>query len=107
VLFRNDQRAGHRSLRLTLSGTTSNRDAIGARVRVTAGGITQTRLVKSGSSYLSQSELPLTFGLGPRDQVDRVVVDWPSGRTDDFTRVATGRAYRIVEGRGIAEDPPK
>ncbi len=107
VLFRNDQRAGHHSLRLTLSGTTSNRDAIGARVRVTAGGVTETRLVKSGSSYLSQSELPLTFGLGPRDQVDRVVVDWPSGRTDEFPRVATGRAYRIVEGRRLTEDPPK
>jgi hypothetical protein len=107
VLFRNDQAAGHRSLRLTLAGTTSNRDAIGARVRVVAGGATQTRLVRSGSSYLSQSELPLTFGVGRRDQVDRVVVDWPSGRTDEFPRLATGRAYRIVEGQRPVEDPPK
>jgi hypothetical protein len=101
VLFRNDQAAGHRSLRLSLVGTESNRDAIGARVRVFHGGTLQSRLVKSGSSYLSQSELPLTFGVGRRDRVDRIVIDWPRGRTEEFTNVAAGRAYRCVEGKGI------
>jgi enediyne biosynthesis protein E4 len=102
VLFRNDQTAGHRSLRLTLVGTQSNRDAIGARVRVFHGGTTQSRLVKGGSSYLSQSELPVTFGLGGRDRVDRIVIDWPNGRTEELAGVAAGRAYRCVEGKGIA-----
>jgi hypothetical protein len=101
VLFRNDQTAGHRSVRLTLVGTQSNRDAIGARVRVFHGGAMQSRMVKSGSSYLSQSELPLTFGIGRRDRVDRLVIDWPNGRTEEFTAVAAG-AYRCVEGKGIA-----
>ena len=58
-------------------------------------------LVKSGSSYLSQSELPVTFGVGRRDRVDRVVVTWPSGRIEEFTNVATGKAYECVEGKGI------
>jgi hypothetical protein len=99
VLFRNDQAAGRRSLRLTLTGTQSNRDAIGAVVRVFHGGTSQSRMVKSGSSYLSQSELPLTFGVGARDVVERVVVSWPSGATQEFKNVAAGRAYRCVEGQ--------
>src|SRR5207237_1010582 len=66
-LYRNDQLAGHRSIRFRLVGTQSNRDAIGGVVRIYHSGATQSRLVKSGSSYLSQSELPLTFGVGQRD----------------------------------------
>jgi enediyne biosynthesis protein E4 len=103
ILFRNDQTAGNRSLRLRLVGTKSNRDAIGASVRVVHGGIAQSRLVKSGSSYLSQSELPLTFGVGHRDRVDTIVITWPSGRTEEFKNVLTGKAYDCVEGKGIAE----
>jgi hypothetical protein len=102
VLLRNDQLAGRRSLRLRLRGTVSNRDAIGALVRVFHDGVAQTRMVKSGSSYLSQSELPLTFGVGRRDRVQRVVVTWPSGRTEEFANVATGRAYECVEGKGLS-----
>jgi hypothetical protein len=63
----------------------------------------QSRLVKSGSSYLSQSELPVTFGVGRRDRVDRVIVTWPNGDTQEFTGVATGRAYDCVEGKGLSE----
>jgi len=101
VLFRTDAPAGNRSLRLTLQGTKSNRDAIGAVVRVFHGGTSQSRMVHSGSSYLSQSELPVTFGLGRRDQVERLVITWPSGRSDEFKNVAAGRAYRCVEGQGL------
>jgi len=101
-LFRNDLTAGNRSLRLRLAGTTSNRDAIGATVRIFHEGSSQARMVKSGSSYLSQSELPVTFGVGRRDRVDRVVVAWPSGRIEEFTNVATGRAYDCVEGKGLS-----
>jgi len=100
-LFRNDQLAGNRSIRFRLVGSKSNRDAIGATVRIFAGGISQSRLVKSGSSYLSQSELPVTFGLGKRDHIDRVEIEWPSGRTEEYKNLAAGRAYECVEGKGI------
>jgi hypothetical protein len=102
ALFRNDQRSSHRFVRFHLKGTTSNRDAIGATVRIFHGGTSQSRLVKSGSSYLSQSELPLTFGVGTRDRVDRVVVSWPNGRTEEFKNVETGKSYDCVEGKGIS-----
>jgi hypothetical protein len=101
VLFRNDQKTGHRSLRLRLIGTQSNRDAIGATIRIFHEGTSQSRMVRSGSSYLSQSELPVTFGVGKRDRVDRVVITWPNGRTEEFKSVATGKAYDCVEGKGI------
>ena len=101
LLFRNDNLAGNRSLRVQLVGTKSNRDAIGAIVRIFHDGTFQTRMVKTGSSYLSQSELPVTFGVGHRDKVDRVVIAWPSGRVEEFKDVATGRAYRSVEGQGF------
>jgi hypothetical protein len=100
-LFRNDQIAGNRSLRFHLVGTKSNRDAIGAVVQIFYGGASQARMVKSGSSYLSQSELPVTFGVGKRDQVDRVVISWPSGRTEEFKNVASGKAYDCLEGSGL------
>jgi hypothetical protein len=58
-------------------------------------------MVKSGSSYLSQSELAVTFGLGKRDRVERVVVDWPSGRTEEFKDLASGREHEITESKGI------
>jgi len=100
-LYRNDLLTGNRSIRFRLVGTKSNRDAIGAVVRVSAGGITQSRMVKGGSSYLSQSELPVTFGVEKRDRIDRVVIEWPSGRTEEYKDVAAGRAYECIEGKGI------
>jgi hypothetical protein len=105
VLLRADHTSAHRSLRLTLTGTVSNRDAIGAVVRIFHEGTSQSRVVKSGSSYLSQSELPLTFGVGRRDRVDRLVITWPRGRIDEFTNVQTGRAYTCIEGRRLVEAP--
>jgi enediyne biosynthesis protein E4 len=101
-LYRNDQLAGNRSIRVRLVGTRSNRDGIGAHVRIFHDGASQAQLVKSGSSYLSQSELPLTFGVGKRDRIDRMVVSWPSGRTEEFKSVRAGQAYECVEGKGIA-----
>ena len=100
-LFRNDLQSRNRSLRFQLAGTKSNRDAVGAIVRIFHQGTFQTRMVKSGSSYLSQSELPVTFGVGGRDRVERVVIAWPSGRVDEFKDIETGRAYDCVEGRGL------
>jgi len=100
-LYRNDGAAGNRAIRFHLTGTTSNRDAIGATVRITHDGVTQSRMVKSGSSYLSQSELAITFGVGRRDRIDRVSIAWPNGRIDEHTNLATGRAYDCVEGKAI------
>ncbi len=101
LLFRNDQLAGNRFVRLQLTGTKSNRDAIGATVRIFHDGSFQTRMVKTGSSYLSQSELPVTFGVGHREKVDRMVIAWPSGRVEEFKDVASGSAYECIEGRGL------
>ena len=101
VLLRNDQTAGNRSIRFRLRGTVSNRDAIGSTVRIVYEGASQSRMVKSGSSYLSQSELPVTFGVGRRDRIDRAVVTWPNGRTEEFKGLATGRSYDWIEGKGL------
>ncbi|MGH9529435.1 MAG: ASPIC/UnbV domain-containing protein, partial [Terriglobales bacterium] len=100
-LFRNDVRSGNRSVRFQLVGTKSNHDAIGAIVRVFHGGSMQMRMVKGGSSYLSQSELPVTFGLGKLDKIDRAVIEWPSGKTEEYKNLLVGRAYKCTEGRGI------
>ena len=100
-LYRNDQLTGNRSIRFRLVGTKSNRDGIGALVRVFGGGLMQSRLVKGGSSYLSQSELPVTFGLEKHDSIERVVIDWPSGRTEEYKNLAAGRCYECTEGKGI------
>lgn len=99
-LYRNDLTNGHRSIRFRLRGTKCNRDAIGATVRIFTGGSSSSRTVKSGGSYLSQSELPVTFGLGRRDAVDRVVITWPSGRVEEHKGVKAGR-YECVEGQLI------
>lgn len=102
-LFRNDVQPGNKSLRLYLTGTKSNRDAIGAVVRVYHGGLSQMRWVRSGSSYLSQSERALTFGVGRADQVDRVTVEWPSGSQQEFTKMPTQNAHQIDENTGLSD----
>jgi enediyne biosynthesis protein E4 len=101
VLFRNDQFAGNHSIRFELQGTKSNRDAIGATVQIFAGDLRQSRMVRGGSSYLSQSELPVTFGLAKRDKIDRAVINWPSGRTEEYKALQAQRVYKCLEGKGI------
>jgi hypothetical protein len=100
-LYRNDQTANPRSIRFRLRGTKSNRDAIGASVRIFHEGQTQSRFVHGGSSYLSQSEFPVTFGLGSRDKIDRVVIDWPSGRMEEYKDLRAGKTYNCLETKGI------
>jgi hypothetical protein len=104
-LYRNDQLAGNKSIRFRLAGTQSNRDGIGATVQIFCGGLAQSRMVKSGSSYLSQSELPVTFGLEKHDQIERVVIQWPSGRTEEYKNLSADRTYECVEGKGITPQP--
>jgi enediyne biosynthesis protein E4 len=104
-LFRNDIRSGNRSLRLHLTGTKSNRDAIGAVVRIYQGGESQMRTVHGASSYLSQSELAATFGVGKVDRIDRLTVEWPSGGIQEFKNIPAGRAYEVDETKGLIEVP--
>jgi hypothetical protein len=77
----------------------------GASNGTSNGTLSQSRLVKGGSSYLSQSELPVTFGLGKRDKIERLVIQWPSGRTEEYKNLAAGRAYECVEAKGITALP--
>lgn len=100
-LYRNDQNANRRAIRFYLTGTKSNRDAIGAVVRIFHGGESQMRMVHGGSSYLSQSELPVTFGVGERDRIERMVVEWPSGTTQESKNLITGKGYQLTENKDI------
>jgi enediyne biosynthesis protein E4 len=103
-LFRNEAQgaaAANRSLRIKLIGTKSNRDGIGATVRLIAGGETQTQMLRSGSSYLSASELVLTFGLGQYDKAETIEVRWPSGQVDRLSNVAAGATISTTETKGI------
>jgi hypothetical protein len=104
-LFRNDQLSGNRSIRFRLTGTKSNRDAIGAVVRISVDGVTQSRLVKGGSSYLSQSELPVTFGIGKWEKIERAVIEWPSGQAEEYKSLSAGKTYDCVESKGITPQP--
>jgi hypothetical protein len=105
-LYRNDLAAARHAVRITLRGTRSNRDGIGALIRARLGSTPQTRMVRSGSSYLSQSELPVTFGLGAADALGEVIVEWPSGAKDKVQTLHAGHAYVITEGKGITGDLP-
>jgi len=84
-----------------LVGTKSNRDGIGAVVRVTSGSDKQSKMLRSGSSYLSQSELVLTFGLGSHAKADAVEIQWPSGQTDKLSSINAGQTVTVQEGKGI------
>jgi hypothetical protein len=108
VLFRNEAtgEAVNRSLRLKLVGTKSNRDGIGATAHVTAADGTQTEMMRSGSSYLSSSELVLTFGLGRQDKANKIEIRWPSGQMDRLSNVAAGQTITVTEGKGITASRP-
>ena len=99
-LLRNDYAGPNHWIGVKLEGTTSNRAAIGATVRVTAGGRTQARAVLSQSSYYSHDDLRLHFGLGAATAAERIEVTWPSGKIETLTNAAGGRVVRIKEGAG-------
>ena len=105
-LFRNDGGNRNNVLRVETVGTTSNRDGIGARVEVSVGGTRLWQIVKTGSSYASQSELPLTFGLGGATTVDSVRVAWPSGRVDVIGALQANQSVTIQEGAGVVRRTP-
>ncbi len=101
--FHNKKIPGSHSLSLRLEGTISNRDGVGAVVKVTAGGRTRTAQRFGGGSYLSAGDQRLHFGVGPLKRVDRVEVSWPSGRSDPYSGLEADSAYRLRE----ADPTPK
>ena len=105
-LLRNDGGNANHVLRVRTVGSASNRDGIGARVEMTVGGDTRWQMVKTGSSYLSQSELSLTFGLGDATTASIVRVAWPSGQVDTIDTVGADQAITIEEGAGLVEARP-
>jgi hypothetical protein len=108
LLLRNDQALGRHWLRVRLAGDPAagvNRDAIGAEVALTAGGVTQTRQVMPTKSYLSQSELPLTFGLGAATAVDRLTVTWPGGAVQEVAVPGVDREITVAYDASAAAAP--
>jgi hypothetical protein len=99
-LFHNEG-GSNSSLRVKLLGTKSNRDGIGAVVRVAAGSDKQWQMLRSGSSYLAQSELVLTFGLGAQSKAETVEIQWPSGQVDKLANVNAGQTVTVLEGKGV------
>ena len=103
-LFQNEASgaaATSKSLRVRLVGTQSNRDGIGAVVKVSAGSDWQSQMMRSGSSYLSASELVLTYGLAQHDHADTIDIRWPSGQVEKLSNVAAGQTITVMEGKGI------
>ena len=101
MLLRNPGIPGTHWVSFELAGTKSNRAAIGARIKLVAGGMTQTDEVHSGGSYLSQNDLRLHFGLGTATKIDSVEIRWPAGAMDTLKDIAADKFYSVLEGKGI------
>jgi hypothetical protein len=89
-----------------LEGVKSNRLALNARVRATAGDLVQLSEVISGGSYLSQNDLRIHFGLGEHDRVDKAEVLWPDGKVETLTNLTADRFYSVREGAGVVSSKP-
>ena len=103
MILRNPGLPGNHSVSFELAGTKSNRLGIGARLKVVAGGITQTSQVFSGGSYLSQHDFRQHFGLGSATKIDSIEIQWPSGTVDKLTNLAADKFYSVLEGSGVVE----
>lgn len=103
MILRNHGVVGRHWVSFELDGTKSNRLALNARIKIVAGGVTQTDEVHSGGSYLSQNDLRIHFGLGAAAKIDKVEIHWPSGFTENLTNVAADHHYNVLEGKGIVD----
>ena len=101
MILRNPGVPGRHWVSLELSGTKSNRLAIGARIKLSAGGVTQTEQIRSGGSYLSQNDLRVHFGLGTTTKIDSIEIRWPSGATDVMKNLESDKFYSVLEGKGV------
>jgi hypothetical protein len=102
-ILRNRGIPGNHWVSFELAGTKSDRLAIGAKLKITAGGVTQTEQIRSGGSYLSQSDLRVHFGLGSAKNVNSVEIRWPSGATDNLGNLAADHFYSVLEGKGLVK----
>jgi hypothetical protein len=102
-LFRLDLAARRHWLTLKLAGSKSNRNAIGALVRVIASSGEQRQEVRGGGSYYSQNDLRLHFGLGASSKIERVIVRWPNGHEEAWTGITVDRAHTLTEGTGTRQ----
>jgi hypothetical protein len=105
-LLRNEGGTGNAAVTIRLVGSASNRDAIGARVTLTAGGSTQVREVKAGSSYLAQNDLRVHLGAGKATRIDRLEVRWPNGRSEVVDGAMVNQIVTVTEGKGITSRVP-
>jgi hypothetical protein len=101
MVIRNHAVPGRHWVSFELAGTKSNRMAIGARLKLVAGGVTQTEEIHSGGSYLSQSDTRVHFGLGSATRIDSLEIRWPSGKVEMFSELQADKFYSILEGNGI------
>src|ERR1700691_3256677 len=101
MLLKNPGIPGRHWVSFELAGTKSNRLALNARIKVVAGGMTQTDEVHSGGSYLSENDLRLHFGLGSAAKIERVEIHWPSGKVEILTNLAADQFYWVLGGQGI------
>ncbi|PYY16819.1 MAG: CRTAC1 family protein [Acidobacteria bacterium] len=106
TLLLNRTESSNHAVLFKLVGSKSNKAAIGARVTVTAGDLTQFREVRAGASYLSQNDLRLHFGLGAQTSMNAVEVAWPSGIKERYSDLPGDTIYTIVEGTGVTEKTP-
>ena len=101
MILRNHGAPDRNWVSFELAGTKSNRMAIGARIKLTAGNMTQTEEVHSGGSYLSQNDTRLHFGLGSATKIDRVEIRWPSGAVETLSDLPANQFYSVLEGSGV------
>jgi hypothetical protein len=105
-LLINRTKTSNHAVLLKLIGTKSNRAAVGARATVTTGDLVQFNEVRSGSSYLSQNDLRLHFGLGSRATIDSLEISWPSGKKDTYHNLAADFIFTISEDGTILKQVP-
>ena len=103
MVLHNEGSSGNHWITFQLSGNKSNRAALGARIRIIAGSLTQIDEVRSGGSYLSQNDLRIHFGLGSATKIDSVEIRWPSGTIDTLRNLAPDKFYAILEGKGLVD----
>jgi hypothetical protein len=103
MILRNHGVPGRHWVSFELDGTKSNRLALNARIKIVAGGMTQTDEIHSGGSYLSQNDLRVHFGLGAATKIEKVEIHWPSGAVEELTNLAADKFYNVLEGKGVVD----
>jgi len=101
MVLRNPGIPGRHWVSFELAGTKSNRLAIGAKIKIVAGGMTQTDEIHSGGSYISQNDFRVHFGLNTATKIDSVEIRWPSGAVDQLKELAADKFYAVLEGKGV------